>query len=181
MKIKQIDKFIYSTTSNKYIEHFLSLLDIPIWIENDLLFEATNVMSFSNYLKSNALNYIKFIYDIGLIINHLHANGESILNFHYNDFIVINKGTFVFINIQKILPIHNKYITLTTPLTISYEFMDPTINIQKLPIKCHYTNCYYSFALLLEKTLGRVQEHDKLFYFLEKAKRDPIERLFLYL
>jgi len=202
INIKKISDNEYSITSHPFFISFFSLYNIQHKRENDLIiFNCQSINSLQKFIKnstSDRLSYddmTKFIYDMGFTIKTLEQQQKAILCFGLDDIMVINGNIFFFINTGKILPIIKKQLTLKVPIDIKKSFLTPDINWKQLPIKSHFNNGIYSFALLLiytsTKTLYEKGINDeilnpiyqtKLYYFILRClNNNPDERMFLYI
>ena len=210
ISVSKVEDNMYSITNNSDILAFFSLLKFPCTKENEkdiIYFKAKSVQTLSQYIsKENVLNYqtiLSMLYTLGNQLLYLEKQNKGIPFFALEDILIINDNTFLFINIEKILPIENQNIILNYPLSLKSLFIAPELDKDlTIPLKLYYTCSYYSLALLLiyclygtdyNNFLTDIKNNNfenilnpifstKLYYFLKRClEKDPQKRYFIYI
>ena len=211
ISVSKVKDNMYSITNNSDILSFFSLLKFPYIDEKKhtdiIYFKAHSVQTLSQYIsKENVLNYqtiLSMLYTLGNQLLYLEKQNKGIPFFALEDILIINDNTFVFINIDKILPIENKELILNYPLSLKSLFIAPELDKDlTIPLKLYYTCSYYSLALLFIYCLYGTDYNDflisiknndfenilnpifstKLYYFLKRClEKDPQKRYFIYI
>lgn len=203
---------MYSITNNVYIKNFFTLLDIPFsnhTSNNTIQFKASSVQTLVQLLshkKSLPFNQIlNMLYTLGKQLLDLEKENKGILFFDLHDILVINDNTFIFMNIEKILPIEKEHFNIQYPISLDSGFLSPELHDLKdnltIPFKLYYKTSYYSFGLLLLYCLygqnndyifqQKITEEDnytnllnpihstKLYYFLKRCLHIKPDKRFL--
>jgi hypothetical protein len=164
-------------------------------IDNKLIVNAENIISFKDYLseKNNKLSYatcIKIIDSLTKHINSLHKLGYGYYGFDIEDILTID-DIFVFCNSEYLLPIERDSIIIYHPLNKPFFSSPEVIQLTKLPNKINYKCIYYSlasfiiFCLLETNLLVGSKEEDinnllnpihntKLYWFIKRCLDNDI-------
>ena len=152
-------------TEYKFFYEFLSqFLDDVSNQKGNIVFKVDEVISLPKYLKKNSFTYmdgIQMFKDIANQMNILENLGFSIPVFSLKDFYVCDKS-FVFFNMQNILPIEkDKVLTIKHPF-IDRSFFSPEMTeIKKLPSTINTKSWMFSAASMISTLLNL--KHGKTF------------------
>jgi hypothetical protein len=211
ISVSKLEDNTYSITNDSDILSFFSLLKFPYTEEKEhvdiIYFKAQSVQTLSQYMKKEEVfdyqTILSMLYTLGNQLLYLEKQNKGIPFFALEDILIINDNTFLFINIDKILPIENKELILNYPLSLKSLFIAPELNKDlTIPLKLYYTCSYYSLGLLFmyclygtdyNNYLTDIKNNDfekilnpifstKLYYFLKRClEKDPRKRYFIYI
>lgn len=126
-----------------------------------IYFKAESVKSFSEYQNSCKEKYgkrILSIYDAYHMIKSLTdqlnylilKENMSFIGYHPSNIIVINDEIFIYMDYEKLLPLYNEEILLTSPFSTDDFFIAPELfHLKELPSYIHFKSCYFSLGCLI--------------------------------
>ena len=200
--IQQKQQQYHMLPYDTYLIILFDYYNINYKIENNKIqFEYNSLQTLNEYIQNNGKlkhnDILKLIYDTGILIKSLEEDNRGIFCFSINDYIVINKNLFLFINHLNISTIYKKNLTLTIPIDTNEYFIKNDLNFSHLPIKEYYTISYYHFGLMIiyllteerysnEKIelLNKIYQtyNPSLYYFLLRClNANPQERYYIYI
>ena len=115
--------------------------------------------------KQKTLDYndcLSLMYDIGNQIQSLEMFNMGIPFLKLSDILVVDNLHYFIINTDRILPVVNKKITITTPYKRTRFFSLELQQIHTIPSHIHWKSAYYSLASLVITCLtGKVLMQEK--------------------
>jgi hypothetical protein len=189
----------YTIQYNSYLIFLFENYKIKYKREKEIIyFECNSLQTLNDYINNNGkLKYkklIKLIYDTGILIKNLEEDKQGIFCFSLDDYVVINNNFFLFTNTFKLSNIYKNNLTLTIPIDIDENFINPTVNFSQLPIKQFYKDSYYSFGLMIfyllteERysnnnihLLNEIKQTSLYFFLLRCLNDNPKERYYIYI
>ena len=158
-------------TEQKFFYEFLSkFLDDVSNKKGNIVFKVDEVISLPKYLKKNSFTYmdgIQMFKDIRNQMNILGSLGFSIPVFSLKDFYICDKS-FVFFNMQNILPIEeNETLIIKHPFVDRSFFSPEMTEIKKLPNTINIKSWMFSAASMISTLLNL--KHGDTFYWKQET------------